>query len=251
MTTALTVVEEKWPDACRGINETFAAPSRTLTRPGASGHPWRCPSYALRYARMVDAMGDAWARVELYRWQHAELPPDDGSAKRLDVPAALHAGAGLLRHPETCPSTFNVAQVLHEVARELDQMRADLANANERATEWEGIAAGRLAALEDARARVAVLDAELDKRLGHIDGWIRDLNTASEESRARQERIILLEKTLRFITRIDKTPIYGCGGTKADRDRNGQLPKAAGTRWLTPREMVKNLKLLAADRGGA
>lgn len=276
---------------------------------------------------------DNWAKVELYRWQHGELPLDDGTVKPWDACEGLRAGAGLLSKPETCPTTFNVSQVMHFAAREIEQLQADLRNANERATEWEGIAAGRLVKLEDTRAelqgvkdadaqgqrdwfallveiakiaedwnelpdepdpeatdaefqegydpwnalrgiaadikRMHALEAE-NSRL--VDDHIKDTNEIGtlaavlvedlgEKSTGEsvcvaaarlllgdKERLALLTKTLRFIEHVDKTPFYGCSGTRADKDRRGQLPKAAGQRWKTPREMVRDLQLPAESK---
>ena len=66
-------------------------------------------------------MGDNWAKVELYRWQHGELPPDDGTVKPLDIPQALHAGAKAMS-TDACPSAFNVATVLGFTAARIKQL---------------------------------------------------------------------------------------------------------------------------------
>lgn len=61
---------------------------------------------------------DSWAAVELYRWQHGELPTPTGS-KPLDIPAALTKMAEALVRLEggNTPSPQNVASVLSYVAK--------------------------------------------------------------------------------------------------------------------------------------
>jgi hypothetical protein len=70
-------------------------------------------------------MSDNWAKVELYRWQHGELPPDnEKDVKPLNVPEALRAGVKMM-DTKDCPSVFNVAQVLSYVAKELEKETDD------------------------------------------------------------------------------------------------------------------------------
>lgn len=68
---------------------------------------------------MDDASMDGWAEVELYRWQHGELPGTEGE-KKLNIPEALRKGAKLMDADSTCPDRFNVAQVMDYLARVLE-----------------------------------------------------------------------------------------------------------------------------------
>lgn len=115
---------------------------------------------------------------------------------------------------------------------------AELRRERERANEWEGLAVGRLATVEQLKVDVAVVEDACGRS---------DLIAAQrlEKMNAGNARIALLEKSLRFIERVDKTPVYRCKGTRADKDRHGQLPKKSGQRWKTPREIVGDLKLPA------
>lgn len=130
------------------------------------------------------------------------------------------------------------ARILRRIVAE---RTADLRRANERATEWEGLAAGRLA------------------RVTELETGIRDIQLSSEATgkaaivalEDAKTRILLLEKSLRFIEHVDKTPFYGYTGLQADKDRRGQLPEKAGTRWLAPREIVRGLKLPVVEEGAA
>ena len=66
----------------------------------------------------------SWAKVELYRWQHGELPPQDGEEKPLDVPTALREMArALMGEKESMPSPQNVASVLNFCADELEKKK--------------------------------------------------------------------------------------------------------------------------------
>jgi len=166
----------------------------------------------------------------------------------------------------------------------------------ERATEWEGLAASRLEALEAARRELADRNATCVPQRNAIDlldrleavGYgkpgtpntlysmvltacddIERLKRETDEAKLiahgveegaaewesdckdAQERIALLEKSLRFIEHVDKTPFYGCTGLQADKDRRGQLPEKSGQRWKTPREMVRELKLPVVEGGAA
>lgn len=64
---------------------------------------------------------DAWAEVELYRWQHGELPPQDETCKALSVPDGLEGMARAFDKPASetnaWPMPFNIAIVLRYVAR--------------------------------------------------------------------------------------------------------------------------------------
>jgi hypothetical protein len=68
---------------------------------------------------------DSWARVELYRWQHGELPPQDDTCKELDESVAIRAMAEAIecgckmRKPDLLPSPFNVCVVLRYAAAKL------------------------------------------------------------------------------------------------------------------------------------
>lgn len=68
---------------------------------------------------------DSWAQVELYRWQHGELPPPDNTCKELDEATALRAMADAIEagcksgKREDMPSPYNVCSVLRYVAKQL------------------------------------------------------------------------------------------------------------------------------------
>lgn len=65
-------------------------------------------------------MGDHWAEVELYRWQHGELPPQEGSAYPLDISKGLAAMAeACAPEAEHHPAPFNVAEVLAFAGRKI------------------------------------------------------------------------------------------------------------------------------------
>jgi hypothetical protein len=67
---------------------------------------------------------DSWAMVELYRWQHGELPPNKNS-KELDESIALRNMADAIE--EGCktgdhsmmPTPFNVCSVLRYIAKKI------------------------------------------------------------------------------------------------------------------------------------
>ena len=64
--------------------------------------------------------GDSWAQVELYRWQHGELPGEDGKKeKALSVPAGLRGMAAAITKGdrENFPTPFNVVSVLEYAAK--------------------------------------------------------------------------------------------------------------------------------------
>lgn len=64
---------------------------------------------------------DSWAEVELYRWQHGELPPQDGNCKELNVPEALNKMAEAFEknrnEPKNWPAPFNIVSVLKYAAK--------------------------------------------------------------------------------------------------------------------------------------
>jgi hypothetical protein len=69
---------------------------------------------------------DSWAQVELYRWQHGELPGQPGKKeKQLDESVALLAMADAIekgcktKNHNDMPSPFNVCAVMRYVARKI------------------------------------------------------------------------------------------------------------------------------------
>jgi hypothetical protein len=65
---------------------------------------------------------DNWAQVELYRWQHGNLPGEPGTKQQaLDVPTALENMAKAMSQPDQSkwPAPFNVASVLAYAAKQL------------------------------------------------------------------------------------------------------------------------------------
>jgi hypothetical protein len=75
---------------------------------------------------------ESWAVVELYRWQHGELPPQDGTCKPLDESAGLLAMADAIENgcknenaeiPSQMPSPFNVCMVMRYVAKKLPKRK--------------------------------------------------------------------------------------------------------------------------------
>ena len=68
---------------------------------------------------------DSWAKVELYRWQHGQLPPQNETSKPLDESKALLAMAEAIENgcksggSLPMPSPYNVCSVLRYVARKL------------------------------------------------------------------------------------------------------------------------------------
>ena len=78
-----------------------------------------------REQMMVALTGDAndsWAAVELYRWQHGNLPGEAGTKQLpLDVPTALVKMAEALSQPDQTkwPAPFNVASVLAYAAKQI------------------------------------------------------------------------------------------------------------------------------------
>ena len=64
---------------------------------------------------------DSYAQVELYRWQHGELPFDD--SKDLDVSKGLIGMADAIdkRDLDNFPAPFNVSSVLRYAAKKLKE----------------------------------------------------------------------------------------------------------------------------------
>lgn len=66
---------------------------------------------------------DSWARVELYRWQHGELP--FGDDKSLDESKALLAMADAIEkgcksgNIDEMPTPFNVVSVMRYIAKKI------------------------------------------------------------------------------------------------------------------------------------
>ena len=63
---------------------------------------------------------DSWAIVELYRWQHGELPPNDGTCKPLDLEKGAMAMADALlesSEPGAMPTPYNAAKIIQFLAR--------------------------------------------------------------------------------------------------------------------------------------
>jgi hypothetical protein len=82
-------------------------------------------------AAEMDAFNKDWAKVELYRWQHGNLPGEPGTEVReLDEAAGLRAMADALEKGcktndmSVMPSPFNVISVLRYVAGLLDKSNA-------------------------------------------------------------------------------------------------------------------------------
>jgi hypothetical protein len=80
-------------------------------------------------------MDDAWAEVELFRWQYGELPGSEDERK-LDVPDALEAMATAISSGKAT-SSFNVGQVLSAVARWFRAGRSENADQKIRIAELE------------------------------------------------------------------------------------------------------------------
>lgn len=75
---------------------------------------------------MGDAMNDSWAEVELYRWQHGGLPPQNPDlCKEVDPKAAVEAMCRAIERgcaaktTEGMPSPFSVVTVLRYLADRL------------------------------------------------------------------------------------------------------------------------------------
>lgn len=78
-------------------------------------------------AMLESEANDSWASVELYRWQHGELPSHESPQKKLDAPAAFRAMARAFLTPDTStwPTGGNVASVLCYAARMLDSPKPE------------------------------------------------------------------------------------------------------------------------------
>lgn len=67
---------------------------------------------------------DSWARVELYRWQYGELPPNENS-QELDESIALQNMAEAIEggcktgDHRMMPTPFNVCSVLRYIAKKI------------------------------------------------------------------------------------------------------------------------------------
>jgi hypothetical protein len=66
---------------------------------------------------------DSWAEVELYRWQHGQLPPNDETCKELNVPNGLRGMANAIEkgNRENFPAPFNVTSVLRYAAKLIEK----------------------------------------------------------------------------------------------------------------------------------
>ena len=115
----------------------------------------------------------------------------------------------------------------------------------------EGKTTNAMQAAKEADAEVKKLKATIEPVRSWYDGDgrltdVAEMLTAAiadlQQDRAAVltlgPRVAKLETALRNISHVDKTPHYGYTGQKADKDRRGQLPKNAGERWKTPREIV-------------
>jgi hypothetical protein len=75
----------------------------------------------------LDTLGidpnDSWAEVELYRWQHGQLPPNDETCKELNVPNGLRGMAKAIEvgDVKNYPAPFNVISVLRYAAKLLEK----------------------------------------------------------------------------------------------------------------------------------
>lgn len=68
---------------------------------------------------LIPNFEDSWAEVELYRWQHNELPTNENS-KPLDISKALEImGNNMIGNGDSqqIPSPFNVGAVLLYLAK--------------------------------------------------------------------------------------------------------------------------------------
>lgn len=70
---------------------------------------------------------EGWAEVELYRWQHGELPPQTGECNPVSKPEALRAFVRLLNEGDMSklPLPFNVAIVLSHIATQLELLELE------------------------------------------------------------------------------------------------------------------------------
>ncbi len=191
----------------------------TQMRPCGDDEGWRvvcnvCCASGPRGVTTVDA-GARWS---------------DGAQQRLDIkrPKIDLAAAKHLNH-EAITGAVKVNRELKEQREAIARLKEDL--------------------LEEKRARSAQ-SMQVIERDSLLETKRKIRRKDIETIQAARARIALLEKTLRFIDRVDKTPNYTGRGTQADKDRHGQLPKESGQRWKTPRELVKDLKLPEVTDGG-
>lgn len=182
-----------------------------------------------------------WAKLKEAR-AHAESMRDTYVPVRnaIDLMERLEAvGYGKPGTPNTLYCMVLAAcDDIERLRQETAEAKLIARGVEEGAAEWEDDC-------KEAQARVAKLYkniAELGTSIGDHQADILILRANRDNDKT---RIALLEKSLRFIERVDKTPAYRCKGTNADRDRHGQLPKKSGQRWKTPREIVGDLKLPA------
>lgn len=68
---------------------------------------------------------DSYAQVELYRWQHGALPPQDSAlCKPLSVPTGLRSMAMAFCEPpdnDAWPHPFNIASVFEFCAKQIEK----------------------------------------------------------------------------------------------------------------------------------
>jgi len=80
------------------------------------------PPYPKKPVQLERDPNDSWAQVELYRWQHGELPPQDNTCKQLNEPTAMRAMADAIEagcktgDTGLMPSPYNVCSVLRYAA---------------------------------------------------------------------------------------------------------------------------------------
>jgi hypothetical protein len=78
------------------------------------------------FQKTLESSGnDSYARVELYRWQHGNLPPQDSAVcKPLSVPAGLRSMAMAFCEPpdnDAWPHPFNIASVFEFCAKQVEK----------------------------------------------------------------------------------------------------------------------------------
>lgn len=80
-------------------------------------------SDATKKTDLLPDSDDAWVEVELYRWQHGELPMNYDESKMLEIPKAVRAMAAAiekgceLRDSKDMPSPVSVYRVMKYLAR--------------------------------------------------------------------------------------------------------------------------------------
>lgn len=74
-------------------------------------------------SRLKNVFDEQWAHVELYRWQHGELPGESGREHPFSIPEGLRAMAGAIKAGDKAnfPSPFNVMIVLEYCARLIEE----------------------------------------------------------------------------------------------------------------------------------